>query len=324
MALVAGAVGCPLRLLAQTANPNRKIGILWHMAADDPTWRTRFEQFRERLRALGWTEGQNFSFDIRHAVGEPNRFVVFARELVAAKVDVICVTSAGLAEIARQATIRIPIITASAGDLEGSGLVASLRRPGGNVTGMQMLNPELMSKRVELLKELVPNLERIGLIEPITPGAIITERYLAVIKDTAKTLGIQVSQVPVRRPDEFAMAFAKLAREGVQAAIIIANPLSAAHRQEVISSAARARIVTMYEVRIFAVDGGLVSYGVEGGQLFRGAADYVDKILRGVPVTDLPVQQATTFELVINLKAAKLIGMTVPPSLLSRADEVIE
>ena len=280
--------------------------------------------FRSSLRALGWIEGQSVSFEIRHAVGETARFIVFARELAAANVDVICVTSAGLAEIARQATTSIPIITAGAGDLEGSGLVASLRRPGGNVTGMQMLNPELMSKRVELLKELVPNLKRIALIEPITPGANITDRYVAVTKDAASALGAQVSEVTVRRPDEFATAFAGLAREGNQAAIVIANPLSANHRHEVISSAARASIATMYELRVFVIDGGLISYGVEAGQLFRGAAGYVDKVLRGASVADLPVQQATTFELFINLKAAKLIGMTVPPSLLARADEVIE
>src|SRR5262249_52362101 len=162
------------------------------------------------------------------------------------------------------------------------------------------------------------------LIEPITPGGILTDRYVAVSKDAAKTLGIQVSEAPVRRPDEFATAFAGLAREGNQAAIVLANPLSVSHRHEATFSAARASIATMYEMRVFVIDGGLISYGVEDGQLFRGAAGYVDKVLRGAPTADLPVQQATTFELVINLKAAKLIGMTVPPTLLARADEVIE
>src|SRR5262245_2834101 len=189
---------------------------------------------------------------------------------------------------------------------------------------MQMLNPELMSKRVELLKELVPNLKRIALIEPITPGAIITDRYVAMTKDAARALGIQVSEVPVRGPDEFATAFAGLAREGNQAAIVIANSLPVNQPPEGKSFAARASIATMYEVHVFVIDGGLISYGVEAGHLFRGAAGYVDKVLRGASVADLPVQQATTFELIINLKATKLIGMTVPSSLLARADEVIE
>jgi putative tryptophan/tyrosine transport system substrate-binding protein len=324
IALVAGAASWPHLVRAQPAGRIRTVGVFWGMAPNDPMWRSRFEVFTRTLQDLGWRERGNIVFEVRHAVGDPERYASLVRELVERRADVIVVTSAGLAAVARQVTATVPIVTTSAGDLEGSGLIETLQRPGGNVTGMQSLNPDLMSKRVELLKEVGPNIVRLAIIKPITPAGIITARYLEVIKDAAKALGVQVYEVPVHSPDQFGPAFSAIARAGHQAAIVIGNPLSLTHRHEVIASAAKHRIPTIYEARAFAVDGGLVSCGVEPIHLFQGAAAYVDKILKGAPAGTLPVQQATKFELVINLKTAKALELTIPQLLLARADELIE
>jgi putative ABC transport system substrate-binding protein len=324
IALAGGAAVWPLSVVAQSLDQKRKIGVLWGLAATDPAWSQRFGAFSQALQELGWVEGRNVAFEIRHAVGKPDELPALAADVVAAKVDVIVVNSAGLADLAHRVTTTIPIVVASAGDLEGTGLIASLARPGGNVTGLQILSPTLMSKRVELLKELVPELTRLAIILPITPAAIITPRYLEVIEQAGHALGIQTHRIEVRASKEFAPAFAALLREGNQAAIVIANPLSAAHRIDVIAAAAESRIPTIYEFRNFVSDGGLVSYGPPIQLFSRAAASYVDKILKGAAPGELPVQQPTTFEIVINLKTAKAMGLTVPPTLLARADEVIE
>jgi putative ABC transport system substrate-binding protein len=274
-------------------------------------------------RSKNW-DGKNVSFEIRHAVGEPDQPSALAASLVAANVDVIVVTSAGLADVGRKVTSTIPIVVIAAGDLDGTGLVASPRRPGGNVTGLQVLSPALMSKRLELLKQLVPNLTRVGVILPITPTASITPRYLEVIDDAAHVLGIRVHRIEVRNSKEFAAAFAAMARDGDQAAMVIANPLSNAHRNDVIASAAETHVPTIYEGSSSVHDGGLISYGPAILPFYRGAASYVDKILKGAAPGDLPVQQPTIFELAINLRTAKALGLTVSPTLLGLADEVIE
>jgi putative tryptophan/tyrosine transport system substrate-binding protein len=322
-------IGCaaivgPHSATAESTGQRRRIGLLWGLAASDPEWPSRFGAFTQRLQELGWADGRNVAFEIRHAVGKPDQLPALAAGLAAMNMDVIVVTTAGLADLARKATSTIPIVVVSAGDLEGTGLVASLRRPGGNVTGLQILSPTLMSKRLELLKELVPNLTRLGVVLPITPAGIITPRYLEVIDDAAHALGIRAHRIEVRSSEEFAPAFAAMARDGDHAAIVIANPLSGAHRNDVIVSAAESHIPTIYEARPMVRAGGLVSYGPPVLPFYRDAASYVDKILKGAAPGDLPVQQPTTFELVINLRTAKALGLTVAPSLLARADEVIE
>jgi putative ABC transport system substrate-binding protein len=324
LALVGGAVASwPLQAIGQSSGRIRTIGVLAGLAASDPLWEIGFGALRKGLEELGWTEGQNCRFEIRHAVGSSDQWRGLVAELVRANAEVIVTQSAGLAAITRDVTNTIPIVTTS-GDLEGTELVTSLRTPGKNVTGIQRLSPELMGKRLELLKELVPNLNRVGIVKPISPNGIITAHYLEVIAETAQSLGMQTSQISVHGPDEIAPAFATLVRDGTQAALVISNPLALAHRNAICASATQSRMVTIYENRRYIEAGGLISYGSGGIELLPRLAVYVDKILRGARPSELAIEQETKFELVINLRAAKALGLTVPPSLLARADEVIE
>ena len=320
--LAAGPLVWPVA--ARSADQIRKIGVLSIQAKDDPELRVRFAAFTQELQKLGWTEGKNVSIEFRRAVGSPNQFAAMATELVETNPDLILVSSSGLAGVVRKVTNTIPIVVMYAGDLEGSGLIASLRRPGGNVTGIQILSPELMGKRLETLKQLVPSLARLGVVEPITPSAVTTPRYIEALADAAHALQIDIHRVPVFSPAEFTAAFPTIVQEGDQAALVFSNPLSYANRVEIARLAEQNHLPTIYEVRAFAADGGLMSYGPDFVQLSRDAASYVDKILRGAAPGDLPVQQPTRFELVINLKAAKAIGLTIPESFLLRADEVID
>ena len=313
-------------IVSQALQPDRirKIGVLWGQAKDDPELWARFAAFTQELQKLGWIEGKNVSFEIRHAVGKQDQFPAMATELVEMNPDVILSSTAGLAIIVHKATNTIPIVVMNSGDLEGSGLIATLRRPGGNVTGMQMLSPQLMGKRIEMLKQLVPALTRLGIIEPITPAGIITPRYIEALVDAARAVQIEIHRVQVFSPAEFTAAFSTIVQGDDQAALVISNPLSYANRSEIVRLAIQSRIPTIYEVRSFAADGGLMSYGPNFLQLARDSAVYVDKILKGTAPGDLPVQQPTKFELVVNLRTAKAIGLTIPESFLLRADEVIE
>lgn len=257
IALLSGpAIAWPLSVVAQSPDRKRKIGVLWGLTATDPEWSQRFGAFSQALQELGWAEGRNVGFEIRHAVGKRDELPALAADLVAAKVDVIVVNTAGLANLAHGVTTTIPIVVVSAGDLEGTGLVTSLAKPGGNITGLQILSPTLMSKRLDLLKELVPELTRLGVILPITPAAIITPRYLEEIEQAGHALGIQAHRIEVRSPEEFAPSFAAMARAGDHAAIVIANPLSVAHRKDVVASAAGSKLPTIYESRSFVTGGG--------------------------------------------------------------------
>jgi putative tryptophan/tyrosine transport system substrate-binding protein len=324
IALIAGAAATwPLAARAQRPERMRRVGLLWGIAADDPEYRRRFSAFAEALQELGWIEGKNVTFAPKHAVGSPDRFSAMAADLVRMNSDIIVTTSAGLTSLARQATSTIPIVAASAGELEGTGLIASLRRPGGNVTGIQVLNPELMSKRVDLLKRLVPNLTRLGIVVPITPAGIVTPNYMERIAEAARALQVQVQPSEVHSAEGFAPAIAAMARE-CQAAIVISNPLASSNAKVIADSAAQNRLTVMYELRLYTLAGGLLSYGADLMPLLRQAATYVDKLLRGANPGDLPIQQPIKFELVINLKAAKTLGLEIPPTILALADEVIE
>jgi putative ABC transport system substrate-binding protein len=301
----------------------RRIGLLLASSPSDPASQYFSTALKEGLHGLGWIEGSNVELEIRYSA-VPETLPASVAELLAANVDVIVVGSAGMASIVQQATRDIPIITMTAGDLVGTGLAQSLRRPGGNVTGNQILSPELMGKRVELIRELVPQLERLGLVEPITPAGIIAPNHVDMIITSAKTLGIDVHRVEFRRSTEIASVFAAMAERRDGAALVLANPLSVQYRREIASAAARSRLPTIYEVRAFVTAGGLVSYGAELSHLYRRSAAFIDKVLKGVPPGELPIEQPTKFELVINLKTAKALGLEIPPTLLARADEVIE
>jgi putative ABC transport system substrate-binding protein len=324
IALIGGtAVVWPFAALGQSTSRVRKIGVLWGYSRNDPQWQIRFGSLVRGLQQLGWVEGRSIAFELRHAVGNPDQFPALAADLVRANAEIIIASTAGLAAVAHEATSTIPIV-ASGGDLEGTGLISSLRRPGGNVTGIQILSPELMSKRLDLLKHLVPNLTSIAAVKPITPAGIITTRYLDVLAETAHALGVQVHQVSIHGPDDIASAFAAMVQNKDQAAIVIANPLSFAYRKEISDSAIKSGLPTAYEYREFATAGGLLSYGVNINDVVYRLASYVDKILRGATPGELPVEQPTKFELVLNLKAAKALGLTIPSTLLAQADEMIE
>jgi ABC-type uncharacterized transport system substrate-binding protein len=323
IALVGGAAAWPFSAIAQSPGAVRRVGVFWGFAPNDPLWHAGFGSLRQGLEDLGWAEGRNIRFEVRHAVGNTDRFPNLVSELVEANVEVIVTQSAGLAVVVRKVTNTIPIVT-TAGDLEGAGLVASLRAPGGNVTGIQILSPELMGKRLELLMLMVPKLAKIGIVKPITPAGIITARYLEVIAETARALGVQTQEVSIHGPEEIAPVFTTMIRDGNQAALVISNPLSFAHRNEICAAAAQSALPIIYESRRFTEAGGLISYGIGGIDLIQRLARYIDKILKGANPADLPVEQPTKLELVINLTTAKALGLTVPPSLLARADEVIE
>jgi putative tryptophan/tyrosine transport system substrate-binding protein len=320
--LVAAPVVWPA--VSRGADRIRKIGVFWGQAKDDPEMWLRFAAFTQGLQELGWTEGKNVSFEIRHAAVNLDQLPTMATELVGTNPDVIVVSTAGLAIILRKATTIIPIVVMTAGELEGSGLIASVRKPGGNVTGLQILSPQLMGKRIELIKQLVPALIRLAIVEPVTPSGLTTPRSIEAIIDAAGALQIEVHRVPVFSPAEFTAAFSTTVQGGDQAALVISNPLSYGNRIEIARLAAQNHMPTIYETKSFAASGGLVSYGPDFQQLSRDSASYVDKILKGSAPGDLPVQQPTKFELIVNLKTAKALGLTISESFLLRADEVIE
>jgi putative tryptophan/tyrosine transport system substrate-binding protein len=311
-------------VVSRGADRIRKIGVLWGQAKDDPEMWVRFAAFTQGLQKLGWTEGKNVSFEIRHAVMNPDQIPAMATELVGTNPDVIVASTAGLAIILHKVTTIVPIVVMTSGDLEGSGLIASLRRPGGNVTGIQILSPQLTGKRIELIKQLVPALTRLAIIEPVTSSGLITPHYIEAIFDAARALQIEVHRVTVFSPAEFTAAFSTIVQAGDQAALVISTPLSYGNRIEIARLAAQNRLPTIYETKSFAAYGGLVSYGPDFEQLSRDSASFVDQILRGTVAGELPVQQPTKFELIVNLKTAKAMGLTISESFLLRADEVIE
>ena len=317
------AVGSANVAFAQVRDRKRVVGLLWGGATDDPDFKRRLNAFAEGLAGLGWIDGENMKFAVKHAVGDSEQLSAMATDLVHMNVDVIVTSSVGLASLAHQVTRTVPIVVAAGGDLEGSGLIESVRRPGGNVTGIQILAPDLMSKRVDLLKQLIPSLIRLGVIVPITSAGIVTPLYLERITEAARAMKIEVHPVEVRSPQEFAPTIAALAQQ-TQAALLISTPFAAANANLIADAAAQSRLPIMYEFPGYASAGGLLSYGPNHIELHRQAAGFVDKLLKGANPAELPVQQPTKFELLINLRAAKALGLDVPPTLLALADEVIE
>jgi putative ABC transport system substrate-binding protein len=316
--LLGGAAAWPLAARAQQAGKVHRIGYL---SAGMPIPHLR-AVFGEALGALGWVEGKSVVYEERHAENWPERLPALVAELLRVGVDVIVANGTLAPLAAKRATATVPIVMSSAGDPLGSGLVASLARPGGNVTGMSLMAPDLGAKRLELLKEVVPELARVGIIwNADNPYSAI------VFKETvraAQILGIPLQSVELRRPDEFDAALSTATQQRVDALIAVEDPYTVNHRKRIADFAAHNRLPAIYGVREFVDAGGLMAYGVHLPDLFRRAAGYVDKILKGAKPADLPVQQPTKFELVINLKTAKTLGLEVPAMLLARADEVIE
>lgn len=279
------------------------------------------EAFRQGMRDLGYVEGQNIVIEYRHAQGKLERFSALAVECVDLKVDAIVTASAAAVLALRQATTTIPIIFAAVSDPFGSRIVAHPERPGGNVTGLASVSPELSWKRLALLKELVPEISRAGIVwDPSSALNVVEweETRLAAVAS-----GVDIRSLEVRRPGELRRAFDSAGREGVAGLIVLRNPLSRDLRKRVVELAAQNRLPAVYNDRGFVEAGGLVSYGTDMADLYRRAAIYVDRILKGAKPAELPVERPRKFELAINLKTAKQIGFAIPPPVLARADTVL-
>ena len=273
-----------------------------------------------RLRELGWIEGRNIAIEYRWAEGRPERYAEIAAEFVQLKVDVI-VTTGAAALAAKQTTSVIPIVFAVANDPIGSGLVAGLARPGGNVTGLSVQARDLAGKRLEFFREVVTDLPRLAILANVGYAAAVLE--MGEAQAAARSLGLEVARFEIRGTEDFAPAFETL-KGRADALYVVGDPLANTHRLRINTFALAARLPTMHSQREFVEAGGLMSYGANFPDLFRRAADFVDKILRGAKPADIPVEQPTKFDLIINLTTAKALGLEVPPTVLARADEVIE
>jgi len=303
---------------AQQVKKIPRIGLL--SVSSTATMLARVEAFRRGLRDLGYTEGKNIFIEYRYADGKQERFSDLASELVQLKVDlIVTATTAGVRAV-RSATSTLPIIFAGAGDPVKSGLVASLARPGGNITGLSILAPELEGKRLELLKETFPKIVRVAYLwNPDSPGT-----GLGGMQAAAPVLGLQLQSLEVRSSKDFDSAFAKAVRDRADAITAQPIPVINTHRMRIVDFTVKNRLPAIYADSEFVEAGGLMFYGVGFPDLYRRAATYVDKILKGTKPAELPVEQPTKFEFIINLKAAKQIGLTIPPNVLARADKVIK
>jgi putative ABC transport system substrate-binding protein len=307
-------------VIAEAQQPPRilRIGIL--IAPSASFISARLETLRQRLRELGYVEGKNILIEYRYAEGKLERLPDLAAELVRLKVDVI-VTSGPGSLAAKKASATIPIVFAAFADPVGSGLVSSLARPGGNITGLSLMTPDLDGKRLELLKEAFPKVVRVAFFWQ--PGGISGDRPLTEMEAAAKALRVKLQSLEVRSLDDFDSAFARAKRDGAQALITYPGPLINTQQRQVLDFAAKNRLPAMYPASEFVEAGGLMSYAPSYTDLFRRAADFVDKILKGTKPAEIPVEQPMKFEFVISLIAAKQIGVTVAPNVLVRADRVI-
>jgi putative ABC transport system substrate-binding protein len=319
IALIGSAVSYPFSARAQQTAKLRTIGILG--ASTALVFTHRSSAFLQRLHELGWIEGRNVALEYRWAEGNTERISEIAAEFVRLKVDVIVTDGTAAVVAAQRASSVIPIVMAVVADPVGIGLVASLARPGGNVTGLSTQQIDLAGKRLELLRELVPGLRQLATMA--NTGAAGAMLEMAEVQVAAGTLGLGVLTLEIRRAEDLAPAFEAL-KGRAEALYVCGDPFMSTNRTQIITLAQTARLPTMYNFRDYVEVGGLLSYGPNFPDLYRRAADFVDKILRGEKPADIPVEQPTKFDLVINLKTAKALGVTVPPSLLARADEVIE
>jgi putative ABC transport system substrate-binding protein len=318
--LTGSLLAAPFAAEAQQAGKVYRIGFI--SPASSSPMAARDEAFRQGLRALGYILGQNITIEYRWADGKNERLTGFAAELVNLKLDIIVTHGGEATRAVQQVTTTIPIVIAAADDPLASGLVASLARPGGNITGLSILTPDLTGKRLELLKALLPGLTRVAVLW--NPGNPISEPELRKAEAAAAPLGLQLQSLGLRDPREFASAFSSMKRERADALFLLSDAMFFGRRKEIADLAASNRLPLVAHLREFADAGGLMTYGPNVLELHRRAATYVDKILKGAKPGDLPVEQPTKFDLVINLKTAKALGLTIPPSLLQRADEVIE
>jgi putative ABC transport system substrate-binding protein len=316
-----GGAAAAWPLAAQAQQPAKLPTIGYLGGGGAAAQRAWVDAFVQRLRELGWIEGRTVAIEYRWSEGRPERYAEFAAEFVRRKVDVILANGTEPAVVAKQATSTIPIIFPTAGDPIGSGLVASLARPGGNVTGLSNLATDLAAKRVEILREVFPGLHRLAVLLNVDNSGSIIERN--EIDAAARTLGLAVVSLPIRRVDDIVAAFEGL-KDRADALYTSGDTLIHAQRMRINTFALAAHLPTMFPQREYLEAGGLMSYGANFPDLNRRAADYIDKVLRGAKPADLPVEQPTKFDFAVNLITAKALGFTIPPTLLARADEVIE
>ena len=322
LAMVSGGLlAAPLPARAQQPRPFFRIGILSYLPATDPMGSRFREAVVAGLRDRGYVEGQHIAIEWRSWEGSLERLRVLSAELAQLGVDVIVVGPTPAAEEMKRASSTIPIVAVH-GDPVGSGLVASLARPGANVTGISILNTELIGKQLQMLKEVSPTLSRVAVLS--NPNTSTHQAYLRQAEVAARSLHVRLVVLKVRAPNEFAGAFTAATRERAGAVIVLGDTMFYVERMQIAELAARNRLPSMAPQREQAAAGYLMAYGVSALDAYRRTAVYVDKILRGAKPADLPFEQATKFDLVVNLKTAKTLGLTIPPSLLARADQVIE
>jgi putative ABC transport system substrate-binding protein len=320
LATLGGAAAWPLAARAQ--QPGKVYSIAFFTAGTSAAGTPALPAFVEALRQLGWIEGKNIVFESRYGENRLDRLPDLAAELARLKVDVIVAAGTLAPLAAKRATTEIPIVMTSCGDPLGSGLVASLARPGGNVTGLSLMVPDLAGKRLELLKDLLPRMSRVAVLwNAANP---YTAHVFEETESAARTLGLEMQSLEVRGPDDFDSVFEAARSKHPDVLITVEDPLTVGLRKQIADFAARNRLPAIYGLREFVEAGGLMAYGASISDLYRRAAAYVDKILRGTSPADLPIQQPTKFEFVINLKTARTLGLRIPDKLVALADEVIE
>jgi putative ABC transport system substrate-binding protein len=308
--------------IAEAQQP-KKVARIGYLAGSTPDAQSaRIEAFRQGLRELGYVEGKNIVIESRYAEGKLERLPALAAELVRLKVDVILTAGPPATRPAKEATVTIPIVMAQDSDPVGNGFVASLARPGGNITGLATLAPEISGKQLELLKEIVPKLSRVAVLGISTrPG---NAQSLRETELAARAFGVKLQYLDVLSSKDIETAFREASKGRAEAVLVLASPVFSSQRTQIVELAVKNRLPAIYPQSEYVEDGGLIFYGASYIDLYRRAATYVDKILKGTKPADLPVEQPTKFELVINLKAAKQIGLTIPQSVLYRADRVIK
>ena len=320
--LALGALLFALSWSAEAQQPSKIPRIGYLGGSSRSATAARIEAFRQGLRELGYVEGKNIVIEYRWAEGKIERLPDLATELVRLKVDVIVTAGPTPTRAAKEVTTTIPIVMAQVGDPVGNGFVASLAHPGGNITGLATLAPELSGKQLELLKEIVPKLSRVAVFGTSTSPD--NAQQLREVELAAKAFGVKLQYLDVLDPKDIETVFQAARKGRADAVLALSSRVLQSHRTQVADLAVKNRLPTTYNTPEYVEDGGLMSYGVSINDLFRRAATYVDKILKGAKPADLPVEQPTKFEFVINLKAAKQIGLTIPPNVLARADKVIK
>ena len=322
ISLVGGAAAWPLTARAQQGERMQRIGVLMAFAEDDPEGQARVAVFVQTLQSLGWTTGRNVQIDIRWGVADAASARRYAAEMVALAPDVILAGASAATAALQEATRTLPVVFVNVTDPVGAGYVASLARPGGNVTGFTLVEYGMSGKWLELLKEIAPRVTRVAILRD--PSLAIGPGQLGAIQSVAPSFRVEASPIDVRNADEIERTITDFARTANGGLIVTTSPRAVTHRKLIITLAAQHRLPTVYFIRDFVKDGGLISYGPDPVAPYGQAASYVDRILKGEKPADLPVQAPTKNELVLNLKTVKALGLTVPPSVLSRADEVIE